>query len=78
MAKGKNKNITRGVVIVLVVLLIWGLVGSSAVAKVGNTCDMGIRSSSVNGEVNNSYALCWSWHRNLIGNIQDAINGGTP
>ena len=64
--KMKNKTIIVVVVVAVLVLLAWGLVGSSEAAKVGTTCDFGLGKS---GDV-----LCWNWHRNIIGNIQDAIN----
>ena len=61
----KKLNIIVGVII-LVVLLVWGLMGSSEVAKIGTTCDFGINSE---GSV-----LCWKWHRNVAGDIQDKFN----
>jgi len=62
----KTSNIVVGVIIILAVLLFWGLIGSSEATKIGTTCDLGIKD---NGNV-----LCWKWHRNIIGDIRDAIN----
>jgi len=47
-------------------LLLWGLIGSSQVSKIGNTCDFGI----------NEYGsvFCWKWHQNIFGDIGDRIN----
>ena len=53
------------VVIILAVVLIWGLIGSSEAAKIGTTCDFGI------GE--DGSALCWNWHRNAIGEFGDNL-----
>lgn len=58
-----KKSIIIGIAIVLVILLVWGLVGSSEAAKVGTTCDLGVDSS---GSV-----FCWKWHRNVVGDVQD-------
>jgi hypothetical protein len=55
------------IVIILTAALIWGLIGSSQAAKVGTTCDFGIGQDGS--------ALCWQWHRNLIGQVGDTING---
>lgn len=52
--------------IVLVVLLVWGLIGSSQVSKIGNTCDIGINDQ---GSI-----FCWKWHKNVVGDFQDNVN----
>lgn len=52
--------------ILLVVIFIWGLIGSSQSANVGVTCDFGI------GEDGNIF--CWKWHKNVVGEIEDAID----
>jgi len=52
--------------VVLLVLLVWGLIGSSQVSKIGNTCDLGINAQ---GSI-----FCWKWHRNMVGNIQDTLD----
>ena len=51
------------VVIILAVLLVWGLIGANEARSVGVTCDTGIGDS-----------LCWKWHTNVIGQIQEAID----
>lgn len=61
----ENKNIIAGIVIILIILIVWGLVGSSQVAKIGNTCDFGMGKG---GSV-----FCWKWHQNTIGDFSDAI-----
>ena len=64
----EKTNITFIVLgIILLVILIWGLIGSSEVSKIGNTCDFGI----------NKYGsvFCWKWHQNIIGDIGEGING---
>jgi hypothetical protein len=62
----KKSNILIAVGIVLLVLFIWGLVGSSQAAEIGITCDFGIgRDGSV---------FCWKWHQNAIGDVGDALN----
>lgn len=55
------------IIILLVGVSIWGLIGSSEAAKVGTTCDFGIG--------NDGSALCWQWHRNIIGQVGDNLNG---
>jgi hypothetical protein len=52
--------------IVVIVLLVWGLIGSSQAAKIGNTCDLGINE---HGSI-----FCWTWHRNAVGDIQDNLD----
>jgi hypothetical protein len=52
--------------IIIAVLLVLGLIGSSQVAKIGNTCDLGINSE---GSV-----FCWIWSKNIVGDIQDKFN----
>ena len=52
--------------IVLILLVVWGLIGSSIAAEVGTTCDVGIGDD---GSV-----FCWKWHQNVIGDISDQIN----
>jgi hypothetical protein len=69
----KKKTITMiiiAVVIILLGVLVWGLVGSSESAKIGTTCDFGI-GKEIGGEPGS--ALCWTWHRNTIGQISDNI-----
>ena len=62
----KKSNIIIAVVVILLVLLVWGLIGSSEAAKVGITCDAGMGDD---GSI-----FCWKWHQNVIGDIGDAIN----
>ncbi|MFA5764456.1 MAG: hypothetical protein WC915_06630 [archaeon] len=52
--------------VLLVVILVWGLIGSSQSAKIGTTCDFGI------GE--DGSVLCWTWHKNIIGDIQETFD----
>ena len=56
--------IVIGVIILL--FISWGLIGSSQVSKIGNTCDIGINSQ---GSV-----FCWKWHRNVLGDAQDNLD----
>ena len=60
----KNLKIIIGVV--LVILLVWGLIGSSEAAKLGTNCDVGIGDD---GSV-----FCWKWHQNVFGDITDILN----
>jgi len=62
----KSSSIVIGVLIILVILFVWGLIGSSEAAKIGTTCDVGIGDD---GSV-----FCWKWHRNVIGDIGDELN----
>jgi hypothetical protein len=51
------------IIFLVMVLLIWGFIGSAQSSKIGTTCDLGINSA---GSV-----FCWKWHRNVIGDLQD-------
>ena len=62
----KQSTIFIVIGIILLVLLVWGLIGSSEAAKIGTTCDLGIN--------NEGNMLCWKWHRNVVGDIQDKFN----
>jgi hypothetical protein len=62
----ERSNITIGVTVVLVILLAWGVVGSSQAAKIGVDCDIG---AGKDGSV-----FCWTWHKNIIGQVGDEIN----
>lgn len=67
----KSTKIIIAVVVVVTVLLVWGLIGSSKSANIGTTCDFGIGEKTSLGEPGT--ALCWKWHRNEIGQIGDNI-----
>ena len=62
----KKSNIIAGVIVILLVLIIWGLIGSSKAAEIGINCDIGI---GTDGSV-----FCWKWHQNIIGDVGDTIN----
>ena len=47
--------------VILLILLIWGLIGSSEAARIGTNCDIGI---GKDGSV-----FCWTWYQNIIGDI---------
>jgi len=66
MNNKKRSSIIVGAIIILAVLLVWGLIGSLEVDKIGTTCDLGIN--------NEGNVLCWKWHRNVVGDIQDRLN----
>jgi len=66
MNNKEKLRIVVGVIIILVVLLVWGLVGSSEVNKIGTTCDLGFN--------NEGSVFCWKWHRNVVGDIQDRFS----
>jgi len=48
--------------IILGILLVWGLIGANEAKDPGVTCDTGIDNS-----------LCWKWHKNALGQFQEAI-----
>jgi hypothetical protein len=63
----KRKNILMIILSVLIaILLIWGLIGSSQSAKIGITCDFGV---GKDGSV-----FCWTWHKNIVGELRDTID----
>ena len=61
-----STKVMIAVVVLVTMLLVWGLIGSSESAKIGTTCDFGI------GE--DGSVLCWKWHRNAIGEIGDNLH----
>ena len=61
-----NNKGSAGIVIIcliILVILIWGFIGGNETKSVGITCDMGV------GDL-----LCWKWHKNIIGQAEEAIN----
>ena len=62
----KNFKIFWIIGVIILVLLIWGLIGSSQAAEIGISCDIGM---GKDGSV-----LCWTWHQNTIGDIGEALN----
>jgi len=50
-------------ILLIIILVVWGLIGGSVARDIGTTCDMGIGDS-----------LCWTWHKNLVGQIAEEIN----
>ncbi len=52
------------IIVLLAVLLVWGLIGGAQADDIGYTCDFGI------GDGN---TLCWSWSKNVIGELQDGL-----
>jgi len=62
----KKFNILIIVGIILLVLLIWGLIGSSKAAEIGIDCTIGIG--------NDGSVFCWKWNQNIIGEVGDTIN----
>lgn len=67
----KTSNIIIVIAIILAIVLVWGLIGSSESSKIGTTCDFGIGEDTGTGEPGS--ALCWQWHRNAIGQIGDDL-----
>lgn len=55
-------NLVSVIIVGLVIFLVWGLIGSSQVEKIGNTCDVGINKQGS--------TFCWFWHQNILGDIQ--------
>ena len=62
MKKKMVYTIVVVIAIILGILLVWGLVGANEAKSVGVTCDTGIGDS-----------LCWKWHKNAIGQFQEAL-----
>jgi hypothetical protein len=63
----KNLKIALiAVAVVVAVVIVWGLIGSSQASNIGTTCDWGL---GENGDV-----FCWKWHRNAIGQVSDAVS----
>lgn len=50
------------IAVILGILLVWGFIGGNEAKSVGVTCDTGIGDS-----------LCWKWHKNALGQFQEAI-----
>ena len=62
----KNSKIILVFVVIILVLIIWGLIGSFEADKIGTNCDVGI---GKDGSV-----FCWKWHQNIFGEIGDEIS----
>lgn len=63
MAKTKELIILI-TILILLIIFIWGFIGGQEAQKVGVTCDMGIGEDDT---------LCWQWHKNIIGEIQEGF-----
>lgn len=50
--------------LIVVISLVWGFIGGNQAKDIGITCDSGI------GE---GETLCWSWHKNIAGQLQDGL-----
>jgi len=48
-------------IIILIILIVWGLIGSARAAGIGTTCEFGL---GRNGDI-----FCWVWRKNIIGDI---------
>lgn len=64
--KKQTKIIVFSIGFILLALIIWGLIGSSKAAEIGITCDFGIGQDGS--------AFCWTWHKNIIGEVGDTLN----
>ncbi len=70
MGSGKANNMKNSKLLwiiagIILMILIWGLIGSSKAAEMGITCDFGIGQDGS--------ALCWKWHTNALGDISNKI-----
>jgi hypothetical protein len=71
MVKNKKSFPWKIILIILVVgLLVWGFIGGQQSQNVGITCDFGIGDKE---GFEGGKALCWSWHKNVVGQAQDAL-----
>ncbi len=50
--------------LLVVIFLVWGFIGGGQAKDIGITCDSG---------VGDGQTLCWSWHKNVVGQIQDGL-----
>ena len=62
----EKKKIILIIGMILLVLLIWGLIGSANAAEISINCDVGI---GKDGSV-----FCWKWHQNVLGDIAETID----
>ena len=62
MEKKRVYTIAMVIAVILSILLVWGLIGANEAKSVGVTCDTGLGNS-----------LCWKWHKNALGQFQEAI-----
>ena len=60
-----SKTLLWILVSLILIFLIWGFIGGSKAKDVGTDCDFGIG----DGET-----LCWNWHKNAVGEIQEGLN----
>jgi len=61
-----SKTLLWILVLLILILLVWGFIGGSKTKDIGITCDFGIGDD---GKV-----LCWKWHKNAVGEIQEGLN----
>lgn len=61
---GLIKTLLIVVGLIVVVSLVWGFIGGSQASDIGTTCD---------GGVGDGETLCWSWHKNVIGQVQEGL-----
>ena len=61
--KAKGSGAIIFFILLIVAFSIWGFIGGSEAQSIGVTCDMGIGDS-----------LCWKWHTNTFGSIQEGVN----
>ncbi|MBD3247505.1 hypothetical protein GF378_02700 [Candidatus Pacearchaeota archaeon] len=62
MAKRNKTSIITVAIIILLILGVWGFIGGQQSEKIGITCDFGIGDT-----------LCWKWHKNIVGQTQEAL-----
>lgn len=65
--KSNTKTLLIAIAVVIAVVVVWGLIGSSQAAAPGIDCDIGIGGDD--GSV-----FCWKWHKNALGKVSDSLN----
>ena len=60
-----SKTLLWILVLLILIFLIWGFIGGSKEENIGITCDFGIGDGKT---------LCWKWHKNLVGELQDGLS----
>ena len=61
--KADGQGVLIFFVVLIIGLLIWGFIGGQQSHKIGITCGTGLGDN-----------LCWTWHQNIIGDIQEGIS----
>ena len=74
MATKKRRGLgLKAIVVILLIIgtmIFWGVIGNDEAQKIEKTCDVGMKIGNIE--------LCWLWHKNFIGEIQEELEKNKP